>query len=57
MPVSALSTVKLWAEQKLVPELPMRQLSRTLKGVAAHEDAAAARPASAAVIAMTVLLI
>jgi hypothetical protein len=57
MPVSALSTVRLWAEQKLVPELPIRQLSRTLKGVPAHDDAAAAKPAAANAATIAVRLI
>src|SRR5690348_17076801 len=55
MPVSALSLVRLCAEQKLVPELPMRQLSRTLSGVAASEGAAPARAATAAAMANPVL--
>jgi hypothetical protein len=57
MSVRALSTVKLCAEQKLVPPLPMRQLSRMLSGVAAKDDAAPARAAIAAVIPIAVLLI
>src|SRR2546430_8001786 len=32
----------LFRSQKLVPALPMRQLSRTLSGVEAHDDAAPA---------------
>jgi hypothetical protein len=57
MPVRALSVVRLCAEQKLVPLLPMRQLSRTLNGVAAKVDAAPASAVIAAVIAIAVLLI
>jgi len=57
MPVSALSVVRLWAEQKLVPELPIRQLSRTLSGVAAQVEAAPASPVKAAAIVNAVLLI
>jgi hypothetical protein len=57
MPVSAPSTVRLCAEQKLVPLVPMRQLSRTLKGVVAKEDAAPPSAMTAAVIAIAVLRI
>jgi hypothetical protein len=58
MPESVRSVVTLCAEQKLVPELPIRQLSRTLSGVAAHDDdAAAAKPARVAVAARAVLFI
>ena len=56
MPVSALSVVTLCAEQKLVPALPMRQLSRMLSGVAAKDDAVPAPTAAmAAKIAIAVL--
>jgi hypothetical protein len=47
--------VRLCAEQKLVPALPMRQLSRTLSGVAAQVDAAPARALIAAAIAIAIL--
>jgi hypothetical protein len=57
MPVSALSAVRLCAEQKLVPELPMRQLSRTLSGVAAQVEAVPTRPESAAAIAIAILFL
>src|SRR4029079_7088064 len=57
MPVSALSTVMLCAEQKLVPLLPMRQLSRTLSGVPAHDATAPDTPTTAAIIATAALLI
>ena len=55
MPVH--SALKLWAEQKLVPELPIRQLSRTLSGVAAREGVVPANAASAVTIANPVLAI
>jgi hypothetical protein len=48
MPANARSVVKLCAEQKLVPELPIRQLSRTLSGVAPQVDADPAKPVIAA---------
>jgi hypothetical protein len=57
MLLSALSVVRLCAEQKLVPLLPMRQLSRTLNGVAPQDDAAPANAVNAAAIAIAVLLI
>jgi hypothetical protein len=57
MPDSAFSVVRLCAEQKLVPLLPMRQLSRTLRGVAANDDAAPARALIPVAIATAVLLI
>jgi hypothetical protein len=50
-----LSLVRLCAEQKLVPELPIRQLSRTLSGVAAGEGAAPTMTATLAAMANPVL--
>ena len=35
MSLSTASIVIVWAEQKIVPDVPMRKLSRTLSGVAA----------------------
>jgi hypothetical protein len=51
---NALSVVRLCAEQKLVPLLPIRQLSRMLKGVTAKEGLAASTAEAAAAIAMAV---
>jgi hypothetical protein len=53
---NALSLVRLWAEQKLVPLLPILQLSRMLKGVTAKDGAAANTTEAAAAIAMAVLM-
>ena len=49
----AASVVVLWAEQKLVPELPIRQLSRTLSGVAAYDDIALAARAAEVNVAIS----
>src|SRR5206468_357021 len=57
MPESVLSVVRLCAVQKLVPELPMRQVSRTLRGVAADDGAVPTTPARLAARIRTVLLI
>src|SRR4029079_6150507 len=48
MSVSALSVLTAWAEQKLVPPLPMRKLSRTLSGAAGAEAVTAMQQAAAA---------
>src|SRR5256885_4510539 len=56
MLLSAASVATLWAEQKIVPELPMRKLSRTLSGVAGT-DAARPSEAIAAAMAMAILRI
>jgi hypothetical protein len=50
MLVSALSVALLCAEQKVVPPLPMRKLSRTLSGA----DAAGTEAAEAAAAALMV---
>src|SRR4029079_11263095 len=47
MSVSALSVLTAWAEQKLVPPLPMRKLSRTLNGAAGAEAVTAMQQAAA----------
>jgi hypothetical protein len=57
MPVRTLSLVRLCAEQKLVPLLPIRQLSRTLNGVAAKVDAAPAKAVRTAANISPVLII
>src|SRR5437868_2227756 len=56
MSVSALSAVSLCAEQKIVPELPIRKLSRTLSG-AAEAGAIPAMQEIAAAMAIAVLRI
>src|SRR3954463_5800118 len=54
IPFSAASVARFWAEQKIVPEVPMRKLSRTLRGDAGAV-AGAPRHASAAAMPMAVL--
>src|SRR3982751_6212439 len=57
MSVSALSAESFCAEQKIVPLLPTRKLSRVLSGAAAGADAVMPKQETAAAIAIAVLRI